>query len=195
MGGFIDDLDQAVFHAYGWDNLWQRLHPLEGHASACPRTTNDSPNTASAIDEDKASQATTAKRTQAPAIRDESRESVEAELLERLVALNHQRAEEEAQGQIRWLRPEFQNPDGERPQQGELEVAAPQKKAATKAKAAKLKWPAELSGQVAALRQLLAEAASANDPAALSGHFGRKSAAREDQIRQILETLEALGAL
>ncbi len=34
------------------------------------------------------------------------------EILERLVALNHERAAEEAQGNIRWLRPEFQNPQG-----------------------------------------------------------------------------------
>jgi hypothetical protein len=34
------------------------------------------------------------------------------QILERLVALNHQRADEERRGIIRWLRPEFQNPDG-----------------------------------------------------------------------------------
>ena len=34
------------------------------------------------------------------------------EILERLVALNHERAEEEKRGLIRWLRPEFQNPSG-----------------------------------------------------------------------------------
>ncbi len=32
------------------------------------------------------------------------------ELLTRLVALNAKRAAEEKQGQVRWLRPEFQNP-------------------------------------------------------------------------------------
>ncbi len=32
----------------------------------------------------------------------------DAEILERLVALNQERAAEEAQGQIRWLRPEYQ---------------------------------------------------------------------------------------
>jgi hypothetical protein len=34
------------------------------------------------------------------------------QILERLVALNHERAEEEKRGIIRWLRPEFQNPQG-----------------------------------------------------------------------------------
>ena len=32
------------------------------------------------------------------------------EILEQLVALNHERAAEESTGKIRWLRPEFQNP-------------------------------------------------------------------------------------
>jgi hypothetical protein len=34
------------------------------------------------------------------------------EILEKLVALNQERATEEKQGLIRWLRPEFQNPGG-----------------------------------------------------------------------------------
>ncbi len=34
------------------------------------------------------------------------------EILRRLVALNAERAAEEARGLVRWLRPEFQNPDG-----------------------------------------------------------------------------------
>lgn len=156
---------------------------------------DDSPDAATAIDEVEPFKPSAGKRELAPANRSETCESVETELLERLVALNHERSKEEKQGKIRWLRPEFQNPDGERPQQGEFEVAAPKKKASAKLSATKLKWPAELSGQVAAVRQLLSEAASANHPAALSGHFGRKSAAREEQIRQILETLEALGTL
>ncbi|MDP2825242.1 MAG: hypothetical protein Q8O52_21490, partial [Sulfuritalea sp.] len=37
----------------------------------------------------------------------------EQTLLERLVALNSQRRAEEAQGHIRWLRPEFQNPNAQ----------------------------------------------------------------------------------
>ncbi len=37
------------------------------------------------------------------------------ELLTRLVALNAKRAAEEKQGQVRWLRPEFQNPNAGQP--------------------------------------------------------------------------------
>ena len=35
----------------------------------------------------------------------------EEELLQRLVDLNHQRAAEEAEGKIRWLRPDYQAPE------------------------------------------------------------------------------------
>src|SRR5207248_5822055 len=59
-----DDLDAAVFDAYGW-----------------PATLTDE------------------------------------EILERLVALNAERAAEERRGIIRWLRPEFQNPAGAKTEQ------------------------------------------------------------------------------
>ena len=37
----------------------------------------------------------------------------DVEILERLVSLNAERAAEEARGVIRWLRPEFQKPEGQ----------------------------------------------------------------------------------
>ena len=53
------------------------------------------------------------------------RELSDDHVLERLVALNKERASEEARGLVRWLRPEFQCPDAaERPRQVEMEVAA-----------------------------------------------------------------------
>ena len=57
-----DDLDAAVFAAYGW-----------------PPTLTD------------------------------------AEILERVVALNAERAKEEASGLVRWLRPDYQNPEAPKP--------------------------------------------------------------------------------
>ena len=36
----------------------------------------------------------------------------DAEILERVVALNSERAAEEAGGKVRWLRPDNQNPQG-----------------------------------------------------------------------------------
>ena len=40
----------------------------------------------------------------------------EEDLLFRLVALNAERAEEERRGLIRWLRPDYQNPEGKQPE-------------------------------------------------------------------------------
>lgn len=41
--------------------------------------------------------------------------AVEAEILSRLVALNRERAAEEARGLVRWLRPEYQAPEDAQP--------------------------------------------------------------------------------
>ena len=51
---------------------------------------------------------------------------------ERLVELNAVRAPEEARGLVRWLRPEFHNPQGQAATQPELAIAA---EPAAKAKA------------------------------------------------------------
>ncbi|MDF1850049.1 MAG: hypothetical protein P1U85_04385 [Verrucomicrobiales bacterium] len=121
----------------------------------------------------------------------------ENELLERLVALNHERAEEEANGKIRWLRPDFQNPasDGEgdsssTTEQTEMALPTAKKKAAP-TKVAKQKWPDRLPDQVSAIRSLLPETGA--DPEALSSAFGRKSKKREEQIGEVLEVLASLG--
>ena len=80
----------------------------------------------------------------------------EQELLTRLVALNAERAAEEARGTVRWLRPEFQAPDAAPATQGEIAVAADTPAApAAKGKRA---WPNALPAQVEALRTHLATA-------------------------------------
>jgi len=116
-------------------------------------------------------------------------------LLERLVALNHEPAEEEKNGKIRWLRPDFQNPDGDQAEetQGELGISKAKKKA-TKVKAVtKQKWPAILPEQVVGVLSAIAE--SGPQAEAVSARFGRKSAKREEQISQVIATLESLGKL
>lgn len=72
------------------------------------------------------------------------------EILERLVALNHERAEEEKRGLIRWLRPEFQNPDG-KTQQAMLPDVKEKKQKPKKARIKKQPWPKTLSDQAAAV--------------------------------------------
>jgi len=123
----------------------------------------------------------------------------EAELLTRLVALNHQRAAEEKQGLIRWLRPEYQNPKaGESSQPTltgtETETTPKNKKPKAQAAtpAATLVWSDTLTGQVAQVRQLLSTNPTATAET-LSQHFGRKNQKRTDQISSIIEMLKGLG--
>jgi hypothetical protein len=123
----------------------------------------------------------------------------EAELLTRLVALNHQRAAEEKQGLIRWLRPEYQNPKaGESIQPTltgtETETTPKNKKPKAQAAtpAATLVWSETLTGQVAQVRQLLSTNPTATAET-LSQHFGRKNQKRTDQISSIIEMLKGLG--
>jgi hypothetical protein len=123
----------------------------------------------------------------------------EAELLTRLVALNHQRAAEEKQGLIRWLRPEYQNPKaGESIQPTltgtETETTPKNKKPKAQAAtpAATLVWSDTLTGQVAQVRQLLSTNPTATAET-LSQHFGRKNQKRTDQISSIIEMLKGLG--
>ena len=78
--------------------------------------------------------------------------------------------------------------DKERAIHDQLDTAAPA------SAETKLRWPAELPAQVAVLRQLLSDPRAPRDPAGLSARFGRKSAKREKQIAEILQTMEAMGA-
>lgn len=110
----------------------------------------------------------------------------EEELLMRLVALNKQRAAEEAQGKVRWLRPEYQAPEEAAPTQTELqsttaEASAP---AADKTKAT---WPKDLATQVTLLRDMLAQ--SPHSAESLAAQFKRKP------LKGVNEVLSALAAL
>ncbi|MGL4186671.1 MAG: class I SAM-dependent DNA methyltransferase, partial [Thiotrichaceae bacterium] len=81
----------------------------------------------------------------------------EEELLTRLVALNAHRTEEEAQGHIRWLRPDFQAPHAQQVQtdliiEGEGSIQPEASPAPTKL----LTWPEKLNEKIQLVRQLLA---------------------------------------
>ncbi len=86
------------------------------------------------------------------------------EILERLVALNAERAAEEARGLIRWLRPDFQNRPQQTQQAIDIEESSDDEAATTKplAKAKepakKLPLPEKLPEQVLAIRQQLSTA-------------------------------------
>ena len=115
-------------------------------------------------------------------------------LLDRLVALNAERSREEATGQIRWLRPDFQNPQGHR---GTVEMdvtsdlgdapAPPAPKPAEKRP-----WPPTLPEQVAAIAQVLAECPLPLSEPEIASRFTGKGPWKK-RLPQLLETLVALG--
>ncbi|WP_018947919.1 DNA methyltransferase [Thioalkalivibrio sp. AKL17] len=151
-----DDLDRAVFDAYGWNDLADRLVGPPGATTPLP----DKP----------ADQA-----------------EAEEELLSRLVALNAERAAEEAQGHIRWLRPDYQAPEAT--QTTATLEAKPEAAADTPTEPAKKPtWPKSMPDQVEAVRRLLT--IGPQTPDALATHFKRKPT---KSIHQVLAALEILG--
>ncbi|PRY08960.1 type II restriction/modification system DNA methylase subunit YeeA [Pontibacter ummariensis] len=122
----------------------------------------------------------------------------EEEILERLVALNKERAAEEARGLIRWLRPAYQNPQGT--QQGDLGMESKKKgKAAAVSAKEQLAWPKNLSEQAQAVQralQLHERPATAQE---LLHQFKPVAKAQQpqrlQQINSLLQTLHGLGLL
>lgn len=103
-------------------------------------------------------------------------------VVERLVALNRERAQEEAAGQVRWLRPGFQAPNAlPRPaEQAALEVDEGARLPA---------WPKRAPEQYAALRAQLARGGPAR-PAELASRF---RGAKPAKVREMLEVLASIG--
>lgn len=137
------------------------------------------------------------------------------QLLTRLVALNAQRAVEEANGMIRWLRPEFQNPEKslskqELPAQVQqaLDVDFPYEKQSQKdsnneaatasaaatqsARAAIQAWPATLPEQVRAVAQVLSQASGPLKLAEIEARFKGRGGWKKS-LPTLLQTLEAMG--
>lgn len=126
----------------------------------------------------------------------EFRQRFDAEILERIVALNASRSAEEAQGKIRWLRPEYQIPLlAPAAQQSALKLigVSNKKTDASKTKkptAKKAAWPATLAERAKAIESALVQADSPQTAAQLAQRFAR---AKPSDIQEILETLTALG--
>jgi len=108
------------------------------------------------------------------------------DILARLVALNRERAEEERNGLIRWLRPEFQAPQAKTPVQTEMDVEIAPALAAT----SKIAWPKATPDQVRLLRQALAARTAPASPRDLARSFRR---APTDKVEELLRTLSDLG--
>ena len=133
-----DDLDAAVFDAYGWP------HDLK-----------------------------------------------DEEILQRLVDLNRERAAEEARGIIRWLRPEFQNPEGAKAAtQTTLIPIEPEPTLPDATPAKKEPWPKSLAEQAQAVRAALASQPAGMTAEQLARMFIRGQTKR---VAELLETLVSLG--
>lgn len=114
------------------------------------------------------------------------------EILERLVTLNASRATEEADGVIRWLRPDFQRPDGQQATQVPLDIDEPEEEEmeAPTTKRAKTPWPSTLAERAQAVRTALVAHRTPVTPEQLARTFLR---ARTDGVAELLDTLASLG--
>lgn len=125
--------------------------------------------------------------------KDEAQEAAEEAMLSRLVALNAERAKEEARGLVRWLRPDYQIPKlGHKvkipePEQVEAEIAL-----ATAPEARP--WPDDARDQFAAVRTLLDATPEPMPPEAVARAFkGRLSPKRRERVDEVLAILSDLG--
>jgi hypothetical protein len=115
------------------------------------------------------------------------------QILENLVTLNAQRAEEERNGLIRWLRPEYQAPDEVQPTQPTLEgIIAPEEPVVEPVE--QQKWPSQPKAQLAAIRDLLRTTPGDWTAKQIAAQFkGRTTQNKLDAITENLERLEWFG--
>jgi len=113
-------------------------------------------------------------------------------ILDRLVTLNAQRAEEERNGHIRWLRPEYQAPNEVRTQtiiEGvteieEIAIAPTEQKT----------FPKQPKDQLAAIRDLLRTSNTTWTIAQIAAQF-KNGGKNKNSIAENLESLEWFGIL
>ncbi len=105
--------------------------------------------------------------------------------------LNAERAGEEARGQIRWLRPDYQQrAAGITATQTEIETE--DEGPAGAAKAVKRPWPKDAPAQAKALADLLARSAAPLSLDAIAAHFTARGRWRE-RLEPMLDMLVVLG--
>ncbi len=165
-----DDLDAAVLDAYGWSDLLPLLRVAHG---------ND------ALGEGQS--------------REEAKRAFDEAILERLVALNAERAAEEARGLVRWLRPEFQNAGATaRPEQTEIDTGADDGDSTDTATAAvtvpakPAPWPKDTIEQVRAVADLMAASATPLSIDDIAARFSGRGPWKK-RLPPLLAMLVALG--
>ncbi len=108
------------------------------------------------------------------------------EILTRLVALNKERAAEEAKGIVRWLRPEFQAPDYAAPVAQMLDLG----EGAVPLPDNVIPWPEKLPDQISAVAQVLAAARTPLAAQDVARSFRGK---RPATVRPMLDALAGVG--
>lgn len=118
------------------------------------------------------------------------------EILEKLVALNHERAAEEKRGHVRWLRPDYQIPrfgkrfDKQAAEEEGAQIAASLDLAEPAAR--KRSFPTDAVAQTAAVFAALASVDAPLDAAAIAAGF-RKTKNLANTIAGVLASLARLG--
>jgi hypothetical protein len=143
-----DELDKAVFEAYGWQDLAGKPTP-----------------------------------------------EVTETILERLVALNAERAAEERNGHIRWLRPEYQAP--EQIQSTQIALTGIDVEPETViTPVEQQKWPTLPKAQLAAIRDLLRSSSGEWTVAQIANQFtGKNTQKKLDAIGENLDRLQWFGVV
>ena len=121
------------------------------------------------------------------------RDLVDEDIIARLVALNKERAREEARGLIRWLRPDYQKAragiaTAVRPEEAQDSMAL----VVDAAKEQKPQFPAGEVERTAAIMAALANASGTVDAAAIAASF-RQGKRVEPQIQATLASLVRMG--
>lgn len=160
-----DEIDAAVLEAYGWSDLMPLLRVKHGNIAPSGAET-----------------------------RDEVSRAFDEAILERLVALNAERAAEEARGLVRWLRPKFQNPESATaPLQAQLDADSDDESpAAIMATAKPAPWPKEAIDQVRAVVDVLTTSPIALTVDDLAARFTARGAWKK-RLPPLLEMLVTLG--
>lgn len=161
-----DELDAAVLAAYGWSDLLPLLRVAHGNDTPAENQT-----------------------------RAEAKRAFDEAVLERLVALNSQRAAEEAQGHICWLRPKLQDPGAQTTlatgEAGKIETS-PETDTAKAAQTVALPWPKDPVEQVQAILQVLGESPAPQTCEQITQRFKGRGSWRK-QLPSLLTMLTALG--
>jgi len=204
-----DDLDAAVLDAYGWSDLLPLLRVAHGNDTAVASLLP--PGEGGAQRRMRAGELQpTETSLQADALRPhppsghllpvgegkaDAKRAFDDAILERLVALNAERAAEEARGLIRWLRPDFQNPTAQvAPQQAEIDTRNEDDEPITAplATAKPHPWPKDTVEQVRAVADLLTASPVALTLDDIAARFTARGPWKK-RLPRLLDMLVAIG--